>query len=58
MKRYPLKPPADDPRFTFGLMHDVAKLIEARGYPKLEPDDLVDLQQALFRFIYTPRSTS
>lgn len=59
MKSYPVPRPelrnaADDRRFTVGLIHEVAKAIESRGYPVLETLDLVELQQALFRFLYLP----
>ncbi len=51
---YPLPAPTDDNRFTFGLVLDVAAVVARHGYPKLESgDDLAELQQALFRFLYT-----
>jgi hypothetical protein len=50
--------PESDARFTMGLVIEVAELLERHGYDKL--DDLrldrlgyVDLQQALFRFLYS-----
>jgi hypothetical protein len=47
--------PAVDPRFTFGLTLDVARVLEKWGYPKFAAGgDFVELQQALFRFIYGP----
>ena len=52
---YPLARPEgqNDPRFSYGLMFEVAALIEGRGYPKIDSaSDLVRLQQALFHFIY------
>lgn len=50
---YPMPAPDDDPRFTFGLTYDVAKALEAHGYPAVENGlDFVGLQQALFRFLY------
>lgn len=54
-RAYPLSQPesGSDPRFTFGLTLDVAKVIEAAGYPPVtDGSDFVDLQQALFRFLY------
>lgn len=53
-RQYPISPaPADDPRFTFGLAKDVADVLEAHGYPKITAGlDFVELQQALFRFLY------
>jgi hypothetical protein len=51
---YPLSRPEDDPRFTFGLMVDVRDVLEKHGYPAATGDDLVELQQALFGFLYRP----
>ena len=49
----PLRSPAeDDPRFSVGLTRDVTHVLERHGYPPLEPDDVVALRQALFRFLY------
>lgn len=54
---YPITPtPEDDPRFTAGLLHDVCDLLERHGYPRpAKAADLVDLQQALYRYLYVPR---
>ena len=44
------------PRFTFGLVLDVADVLERHGYPPVQTGrDLVDLQQALYRFLYVER---
>jgi hypothetical protein len=53
-RAYPLRPcPDDDPRFTFGLVVDVAKVLERHGYPPpASGRDLVELQQCLFRFLH------
>ncbi|WP_236793882.1 hypothetical protein [Amycolatopsis sp. GM8] len=54
--QYPLDPtdPAEDARFTFGLIHDVADLLAVKGYPKIKSDpDLVRLRQALYEFFYS-----
>ena len=52
-RAYPLPPAGEDPRFTFGLSVDVAKVLEQHGYPPVTAGrDLVDLQQALYRFLY------
>lgn len=58
-RNYPLPaPPDDDPRFTFGLMVDVADVLAQHGYPKVSAGpDWVELQQALFRFLYAPAPT-
>lgn len=57
-RQYPITPaPDDDARFTFGLAKDVADVLEAHGYPKITAGlDFVDLQQALFGFLYGPSS--
>lgn len=58
-RAFPIRPkPADDSRFTFGLTIDVAKVLAAHGYPDLTDPaagsghDIVELQQALYRFLY------
>lgn len=53
-RAYPLpRRPEGDPRFTFGLIRDVAKVLADHGYPPIVSGaDHVDLQQALFGFIY------
>ncbi|MDK1477051.1 hypothetical protein QNO07_27270 [Streptomyces sp. 549] len=57
-RAYPIRPlPDDDRRFTFGLRLDVAEVLEAHGYPPLVTGiDHVDLQQSLFRFLYSDRN--
>jgi len=55
---YPLPRQAEDSRFTFGLTYAVAKLLAEHGYPDITTRyegagvDLVNLQLALFRFLY------
>ncbi|MFJ8929316.1 hypothetical protein ACIRLA_22325 [Streptomyces sp. NPDC102364] len=53
-RQYPIRPiPDDDPRFTLGLTLDVANVLVEHGYPKVTAGlDFVDLQQALYRFLY------
>lgn len=53
-RAYPIRPqPEDDPRFTFGLTKDVADVLAEHGYPPITDGmDFVELQQALFRFLY------
>lgn len=55
-RQYPISPaPDNDQRFTFGLAKDVADVLEAHGYPEITGGrDFLDLQQALFRFLYGP----
>ena len=36
------------------LVWDVVVAIERAGYPALTSDDVVELQQVLFRFLYAP----
>ncbi len=56
-RSYPLPRPADDPRFTFGLLHDVTEVLTRHGYPELDAGDLVELHLMLFRLIYQPEAT-
>lgn len=51
---YPLPAPDDDPRFTFGLVLDLAAVLAEHGYPPITSGaDLLNLRQALFRFLYS-----
>ena len=51
--QYPLPRPDNDPRFTFGFIRDVAKVLDEHGYPPvIDGADHVRLQQALFGFLY------
>lgn len=53
LHRYPLLRPPEDPRFTLGLVLDVAEVLTRRGYPCPESvPDIAALQQALFTFLY------
>ncbi len=36
MKKYPIPAPAEDPGFSMGLILQVAKLLEERGFPKID----------------------
>jgi hypothetical protein len=50
---YPMPAPGDDPRFTFGLLIDVLDVLQTHGYPRpAAGGDLIELQQALFGFLY------
>jgi hypothetical protein len=44
--------PDDDARFTLGLTLDVVDVLEDHGYPRPDAERLVDLQTALFDFLY------
>lgn len=54
-RQYPIRPLLDDDgRFTIGLAVDVAKVLQEHGYPQIVGGrDFLELQQALFRFLYT-----
>lgn len=49
---YPLAAANDDPRFSLGLVLDVADVLVAHGYPRPGTEDWVDLQQALYGFLH------
>lgn len=53
-RQYPISPaPDEDPRFTLGLALDIANVLKDHGYPEITNGlDFVELQQALFRFLY------
>ncbi|MDM4720865.1 hypothetical protein QTQ03_15165 [Micromonospora sp. WMMA1363] len=65
-RRYPIPRPADDPRFAFGLVLDVARVLAEHGYPSMAESydgcgaDFLALQDALFSLIYadTPEELS
>lgn len=67
MSVFPVQPAAEgaDDRFTYGLVWDVARVLADHGFPDLtnpavaRGGDFVELQQALFRFIYVgPKEAS
>lgn len=56
-RAFPIQPrPDDDPRFTLGLILEVAEVLAKHGYPDITtPDrarDFVEFRQALFGFLY------
>lgn len=54
-KAYPVAPLEGDrdSRFTVGLLYDVRNALQAHGYPEIANGlDIVDLQMALFGFLY------
>jgi hypothetical protein len=56
---YPLPAPAsDDPRFTYGLLFDIANVLQRNGFPQPAGTDWADLMTALGRFLYQPKETS
>ncbi len=49
METYPMPAPENDGRFTYGLLFDLAEVLERRGYPPITAgSDLVRLQQSIF----------
>ncbi len=50
---YPLpQPGASDPRFTYGLLFDLADVLQRNGFPRPAGTDWADLMSALARFLY------
>jgi hypothetical protein len=56
---YPLPAPTDgDPRFTYGLILDIAQVLQRNGFPQPAGADWAQLMTALGRFLYQPKETS
>jgi hypothetical protein len=56
---YPLPAPAgDDPRFTYGLLSDIAEVLQRNGFPQPAGTDWADLMTTLGRFLYQSKETS
>jgi hypothetical protein len=53
---FPLPQDDGDTRLTFGLVLEMAEVLKRHGFPGVTAMDHVDLQMALFRFLYGPRS--
>ncbi|MDT0270233.1 hypothetical protein RM844_28580 [Streptomyces sp. DSM 44915] len=55
-RAYPLPHPDSAstlPRFTLGLVLDIADVLERHGFPPVRAgEDLLDLHTALYRFLY------
>jgi hypothetical protein len=51
-RTYPHPAPAEDPRFTLGLLSDVAAVLERHGYGRLSGAELARLQSMLFNLLY------
>ncbi|MHA6798294.1 hypothetical protein [Bounagaea algeriensis] len=52
---FPLDPGEDDPRFSTGMIKDVASAMERHGYPPFaaySPVDVTELHLTLFGFLY------
>jgi hypothetical protein len=55
---YPLPRPAGaDPRFTYGLLHDIAEALHRNGFPRPAGTDWADLTTTLHHFLYQPKET-
>jgi hypothetical protein len=52
VRRYPLPPTSDDPRFTLGLLYDLTVVLESAGYPSLSGNDIIAFRQRLYGFLY------
>ncbi|MEH1130842.1 hypothetical protein [Micromonospora sp. CPCC 206061] len=50
---YPLPVPAGaDPQFTYGLLFDIAEVLQRNGFPRPAGTDWADLMTALNHFLY------
>jgi hypothetical protein len=55
---YPLPAPAgDDSRFTYGLIFDIAKVLQRNGFPQPAGTDWTHLMTAVGGFLYQPKET-
>jgi hypothetical protein len=56
---YPLpEPGSNDPRFTYGLLFDIAEVLQRNGFPQPAGTDWAHLMTALGRFLYQRKETS
>jgi hypothetical protein len=56
---YPLpQPSGTDPRLTYGLLFDVADVLQRNGFPHSAGSDWANLTAALGRFLYQSQETS
>jgi hypothetical protein len=56
---YPLPGPADgDTRFSYGLIFDIAEVLQRNGFPQPAGTDWTQLMAALGRFLYQSKETS
>jgi hypothetical protein len=55
---YPLPhPDGPDPRFTYGLLFDIAEVLQPNGFPRPADTDWANLMTTLHRFLYQPKET-
>ena len=47
-----------DPRFTYGLIFDIAEVLQYNGSPRPEGTDWADLMTVLGRFLYDQKEIS
>ena len=53
---FPVPTDPNEDRLNVGLIHDVAEVLAAHGYPRpVSGADWVELQQALFRLLHGAR---
>lgn len=56
---YPLpQPDGTDPRITYGLLFDLAEVLQRNGFPRPAGTDWANLTAALGRFLYQSQQTS
>jgi hypothetical protein len=56
---YPLPALAgNDSRFTYGLLYDIAEVLQRNGFPQPAGTDWAHLMTALGRFLYQSKETS
>jgi len=56
---YPLPEPGSaDPRFTYGLIFDIAEVLQRNGFPRPAGTDWANLMTVLGHFLYQPPETS
>jgi hypothetical protein len=49
---YPLRAPEHDPRFSYGLLFDIADALARHGFPRPAGTDWAHLMTALGGFLY------
>jgi hypothetical protein len=55
---YPLPRPTDtDPRLTYGLLFDIAEVLQRNGFPQPTGTDWAHLMTALGGFLYQQKDT-
>ncbi len=57
-RNYPVPREGHDLRWSFSVTNAVAKVLEDRGYPEFTGLDRIELNTALFRFLYEREDAS